>query len=224
MSMEKEMPVSKERLNESGILVLLTGGSAVGKTELKERMSQKYNLNFVVSSTTRHPRAEKGEKGGRDYHFLNWEEFGRKLDNKDFFEYAFYDGNLYGTTKDEIEPVFRGINLIAAMEMSGAANFENNIRNAYSQDKADQIMRRTVTVLIEAESEEILRERDIKRRMGKIGGFEKRLAEDKALMEMYGHLFPIRIVNEQNKIEQTIEKLKEAIETKFSQNKLLFRK
>ena len=55
------------------------------------------DLELSVSATTREPR--EGEVDGRDYHFLSREEFDRRVDEKDFLEFATYSGNRYGTLR-----------------------------------------------------------------------------------------------------------------------------
>lgn len=221
---EREMPLFKEKPSELGFLAILTGPTAAGKTELKERLSGKYsNVNFVVTTTTRIPRLEKGEKDKVDYHFISRKDFSIKIDDGEFIEYAPYDGNLYGTTKAEIEQIFNGENLISAMEMSGAANWNDNIRKVYPKEKAQQIISRTIIMLIDADSDETLRKRSIRRSLGKLGNFEERLLEDKVLMERYGESFLHRIINAEGKIEESMISLESLIGNTFPRNRLISR-
>ncbi len=223
MNRELDKLMSKERENKTGFLLILTGGTAVGKTETKERLSNKYsNLDFVVTTTTRKPRKEKGEENGVDYYFLSHDEFKEKMKNGEFIEYASYDGNMYGTTKEVIERIFSGVNLISAMEISGAANWEENIRKAYKNEKkkADLIISRTLVVLIEADSINSQRIRSAQRSLGNVGNLEERLIEDNALMDKFGQSFKHKVLNAQGKIEETLKEVENILTRNFPQSRL----
>jgi guanylate kinase len=219
---ERELAVSKERISNPGFLVILTGGTAVGKTELKERLAGKYSdIKFLVTTTTREPRLEKGERDGVDYHFIKRDKFAEMIDNNEFVEFASYDGNSYGTTKKEVNQIFEGKNLISSVEISGAANWNDNVRKAYSKEVAEKIITRTIIVLIEAD-EDSQRVRSQRRSMGNVGNLEERLLEDKILMEQYGTLFDNRIRNDEDKIEESLESLENLILKSFKDTKITF--
>jgi guanylate kinase len=80
---------------------VITGPSGVGKGTLigvlRERVP---GLELTVSATTRRPR--EGEVAGRDYHFLEPEEFDRLAREGAFLEFATYSGNRYGTLRSEV--------------------------------------------------------------------------------------------------------------------------
>ncbi len=81
---------------------VITGPSGVGKGTLIRRLRERVpDLELSVSATTRDPRP--GEEPGHDYHFLDAEEFARKVDDGDFLEHASYSGNHYGTLRSEVE-------------------------------------------------------------------------------------------------------------------------
>jgi guanylate kinase len=72
-----------------------------------------------VSATTREPR--DGEQDGRDYHFLDGEEFARRADAGDFLEFATYSGNRYGTLRSEVErQLADGHSVVLEIEVNGA--------------------------------------------------------------------------------------------------------
>ena len=59
-------------------------------------------LGFSVSATTRKPRPH--EEHGREYYFLDIEDFESKIVNNEFLEYEeVYDGIFYGTLNSEVE-------------------------------------------------------------------------------------------------------------------------
>ncbi len=99
---------------------VITGPSGVGKgtliAELLQRVSE---LELSVSATTREPRA--GEVDGRDYHFLDRDEFERRVLNGEFLEHATYSGNRYGTLRSEVERrLAKGASVVLEIELQGA--------------------------------------------------------------------------------------------------------
>jgi guanylate kinase len=85
-----------------GKVFVITGPSGVGKGTLIEQLLERVpELELSISATTREPRA--GEVDGRDYFFLEPEEFRRRLEAGDFLEHASYSGNYYGTLREEVE-------------------------------------------------------------------------------------------------------------------------
>lgn len=81
-------------------MIVLVGASASGKTEVAKLLAAKYNIVKMITTTTRSMR--EGEVNGRDYFFLSKEEFEAKI-NQDFFvEHTMFNGNYYGSGKDQI--------------------------------------------------------------------------------------------------------------------------
>ena len=84
-----------------GRLYVVSGSSGVGKgTLLKLFLSKHPDFKLSISCTTRNPR--DGEENGKNYFFITKEEFERKVVHGDFVEYTLYNGNLDGSTKDQI--------------------------------------------------------------------------------------------------------------------------
>jgi len=81
-------------------MILLVGASASGKTELAKLLMKKYGIQKVITTTTRAKR--EGEVDGVDYFFVSKERFLEKIKNDDFVEYTKYNGNYYGSTKDQV--------------------------------------------------------------------------------------------------------------------------
>ena len=72
--------------SNSGRLVVLSGPTASGKSTLWKRLVVHPGLDFSVSATTR-PRRE-GEVDGRDYRFLDADQFKQLREDGAFLEYA----------------------------------------------------------------------------------------------------------------------------------------
>lgn len=99
---------------------VITGPSGVGKgTLIRELLQRVPDLELSVSATTRAPR--EGEVDGREYHFLTSEEFERRVEEKDFLEFATYSGNRYGTLRSEVERrLDAGHSVVLEIEVQGA--------------------------------------------------------------------------------------------------------
>jgi guanylate kinase len=99
---------------------VITGPSGVGKgTLIRELLQRVPDLVLSVSATTREPRP--GEVDGREYHFLTPEEFDRRVEEKDFLEFATYSGNRYGTLRSEVERCLdAGRSVVLEIEVQGA--------------------------------------------------------------------------------------------------------
>jgi guanylate kinase len=84
------------------LLFIICSPSGAGKTTLTHKLLQALpELTFSVSHTTRSPRPR--EVAGKDYHFVSRERFEQLLAEGAFAEWAEVHGNLYGTSKAEIE-------------------------------------------------------------------------------------------------------------------------
>lgn len=105
-----------------GILFVLSAPSGGGKsTILKQVMSDLPGLVFSVSHTTRAPRP--GEQDGRDYHFVSREDFKAIRDRQPsgFLEWAEVHGNMYGTSRDEVEKHLQaGMDVVLDIDVQGA--------------------------------------------------------------------------------------------------------
>ncbi len=99
---------------------VITGPSGVGKGTLIKLLRERVPaLALSVSATTREPRA--GEEEGRDYYFLDRDEFAARADANEFLEHAAYGGNRYGTLRSEVERrLAAGESLVLEIEVQGA--------------------------------------------------------------------------------------------------------
>ena len=87
------------KLKPPGHLFIISAASGAGKTTLRDAMLHQFSdLLYSVSYTTRNPR--RGERGGRDYHFISKAEFEEGIDNERWAEWAAVHGNYYGTSAE----------------------------------------------------------------------------------------------------------------------------
>lgn len=99
-------------------MIILIGPSASGKTEIAKTLIKNFNYKKFVTTTTRSIRI--GEINNVDYHFVSIDEFKNKIENDQFIEYTQYNGNYYGSTKDEISD-----DKIIILEPNGFLKFKN---------------------------------------------------------------------------------------------------
>jgi len=84
------------------LLLILSSPSGAGKTTLTRRLLDNCpELRFSVSHTTRPARAIEAD--GRDYHFVQRPAFEKLVAQDAFVEWAEVHGNLYGTSRAEID-------------------------------------------------------------------------------------------------------------------------
>ncbi len=113
--------MSLTRKKKKGQLIVLSGPSGVGKsTVISELLSEREDIYFSVSFTTRAPRV--GEENGVNYNFVDRAEFERMIAADELLEYAQYVGNYYGTSlkviQDKLE---QGVDVLLDIEVQGAA-------------------------------------------------------------------------------------------------------
>ncbi len=101
-----------------GIMVILSSPSGAGKTTLVKLLSERKDFITSISHTTRAPRSN--EIDGKDYHFVNNENFEKMINKKEFLEYAKVFKNFYGTTKSKVfEELNKGNNVIFDIDWQG---------------------------------------------------------------------------------------------------------
>ena len=114
-----------------GDLFIVSSPSGAGKTTLIKRVMSDPrllpgSLHFSVSHTTRAPRA--GEVHGREYYFVNREDFQALVDADGFLEHATVHGNSYGTSRGEVESrLAAGIDVLLDIDVQGARQVRSKV-------------------------------------------------------------------------------------------------
>lgn len=110
--------------------VVLAATSGTGKTTIARRLVESSDRYvFSISATTRPPR--RGERDGIDYHFLDSDEFERRIEAGDFVEWARVHDRLYGTPLSQIESeANRGRHVVLDIDVQGARQIKNAIPDA----------------------------------------------------------------------------------------------
>lgn len=103
-------------------MMILVGASATGKSVVVKKMKELFNVEKLVTYTTRPMRV--GEVNNVDYHFITTEEFLNKKENNFFLETAFYNNNYYGTAYEDISS-----NKALIVEPSGANVYYDKLKD-----------------------------------------------------------------------------------------------
>jgi guanylate kinase len=167
---------------------VITGPSGVGKGTLIARLRDRIpELELSVSATTREPR--EGERDGRDYHFLDPDEFDRLAREGAFLEHATFSGNRYGTLRREVERRLRaGRSVVLEIEVQGA----RQVRAAMEGDGAEG---EAVLIFIAPPDANALRERLARRGTDSGAAIERRLETAKQELEAQVE-FPHVVLND----------------------------
>lgn len=124
-------------------MLVIVGSSASGKTKIVQELIKTYHMEKLVTYTTRPMRI--GEVDGKDYHFINKDEFEKKIKENFFIEYVEYNNNYYGTSFSDLSP-----NKVVILEPQGLKHYLTVTRNL-------------VTVVFLKTSPEVLRIRMLNR-------------------------------------------------------------
>lgn len=119
------------KLNDRGLLVVISGPSGVGKGTVRKALFDmpNHDLIYSVSMTTRAPRP--GEVDGVDYYFVSKEEFLKRISENKFLEWAEFVGNYYGTPLDKVEEQLEnGKEVVLEIEVEGALQVREKAKDA----------------------------------------------------------------------------------------------
>jgi guanylate kinase len=110
-------------------MMILSSPSGAGKTTLTKLLEKKFsNFTISISHTTRKPRPN--ETDGKDYFFVNENQF-QKLINEDFFlEFSKIFNNHYGTAKKSVlEKINKGLNVLFDIDWQGTRQLKKKIKD-----------------------------------------------------------------------------------------------
>ena len=178
-----------------GDLFIVSSPSGAGKTTLIRRVLEDPRiggtLHFSVSHTTRPPRT--GERDGVEYHFVDEAEFRAIEVRGGFLEWAVVHGNLYGTSRAEVEPrLERGLDVLLDIDVQGARQVRSHVPEA-------------VKVIVFPPSREVLEARLKARASDAPEVVVRRLAAARKEMEEWGE-FDYAIINED--LEAAVDELR----------------
>lgn len=112
---------------QKGLALVICAPSGAGKSTLINKLRAEFSgFSFSVSYTTRSPR--QGEVPGREYHFIDQEEFKRLIQDGFFAEWARVHGSYYGTPLEESQELMAlGTDLIFDIDVQGARQLRSSL-------------------------------------------------------------------------------------------------
>ena len=111
-----------------GAIIILSSPSGAGKTTLVKKLSSIENFEISISYTTRIPRLN--EVNGKDYYFINTEDFNELIKKNELLEYAEVFNNFYGSSKNKvIDNLKLGKNVVFDIDWQGTKQIKEKNLN-----------------------------------------------------------------------------------------------
>ncbi|MEX2450801.1 MAG: guanylate kinase [Rhodospirillales bacterium] len=107
-------------------MLVLSSPSGAGKTTIsRELLRQDSNITMSVSATTRPARSD--EQDGRDYFFIDEDEYRRMVTAGEFLEHAKVFDNYYGTPRAPVERALKaGRDVLFDVDWQGTQQLGEN--------------------------------------------------------------------------------------------------
>jgi guanylate kinase len=115
-----------------GRIFVISSPSGGGKSSLISRVLKSVaGLTLATSHTSRPPR--KGERDGREYHFISHADFLAMRGKGEFVEWVRLHGHLYGTSRKELDALLKeGKDILLDIDIRGAASVADIYPDAIS--------------------------------------------------------------------------------------------
>jgi guanylate kinase len=176
---------------------IITGPAGAGEDSVIKELGKRIDFEKVVTTTSRPMRPE--DKEGVSYYFISKEEFEKKIEKNEFFEFALEDnGNYYGGTYEELERV-----RAAEKPVIWKIDFKGAIAAKTLLPEAKSIYLSIPPELIEkrlrarGESEDVIKSRI---------EYSRGWYDNEAI-------FDFKVKNREGKLDETVEKVAEIIKS-----------
>ena len=112
----------QEKMENEKYLFVVSGAAGTGKDSVVKALREAHpEIEKTVSATTRAPRP--GEQEGVDYYYRTREQFQHLIETDQVVEHNFYNGNYYGTLREEVDKRLEAGKLVVlVIDVHGAAN------------------------------------------------------------------------------------------------------
>ncbi|EKD70004.1 MAG: Guanylate kinase [uncultured bacterium] len=119
-------------MSDLGNLYVIAAPSGTGKTTLVHTLVNSLDhITVSISYTTRSKRSNEIE--GKNYYFIDKNEFEQRIAQHDFLEYATIFDNYYGTSKQWVEETLaKGTDVILEIDWQGHQQIKKLFPNAIS--------------------------------------------------------------------------------------------
>ena len=118
------------QINHNKLIIVISSPSGAGKTSVCRKILDNDNsIGLSISDTTR--EARDNEIDGKDYNFINEEQFKYRIKKGDYIEYARVFGNYYGSLYSNISSYFEnGMDVLFDIDWQGADQLrKSNYKN-----------------------------------------------------------------------------------------------
>lgn len=169
----------------SNKVIIFSAPSGAGKSTIVNHiLSLHPELEFSISATSRAPRGK--EQDGVEYYFFTADEFRSMIARDMFVEHEeVYPGSFYGTLRSEVERIWaKGHTIVFDIDVQGGVN----IKRIFGEQ--------AFSILIQAPSVEVLRERLVGRGTDTAEAIERRVAKAASEMEFAAGKFDHVLVND----------------------------
>lgn len=166
-------------------VIIFSAPSGAGKSTIVNHILKLHpELEFSVSATSRAPRGT--EQNGIEYYFFTADEFRSRIAGGEFVEYEeVYHDKFYGTLRSELDRIWsKGHVIVFDVDVKGGVN----LKRIFGQQ--------AFSVLIQAPSVEVLRERLINRRTDSMEAINERVAKAASEIEFANGKFDYTLVND----------------------------
>lgn len=175
------------------LLIVISGPSGVGKdTVLQGMQARNVPFHFVVTATSRPQRPN--EVHGRDYFFVDENQFKAMIEAGELLEYALVYNHYKGIPKQQVRDAFNsGLDVVLRIDVQGAETIKRLVPDA-------------VLIFLAAANMYELMERLIARKTETVADLSKRMATARAEMEKI-HLFDYVVINRDDEIDTTVDQI-----------------
>ncbi len=185
------------------MLVILSGVSGAGKNTIKEALIKRMEqVDSLPSYTSRAKR--EGDIEGKDYIFVNKEEFEKMIENEELYEYDVHHNEYYGTSRKLLNEKMRsGKIIVKDIDVNGT----EHLKELLGQDT------KVVTIFLRVPKKEL--ERRLKERVDKPSPQEimlrlNRFDYEESRIGMYDYII------KNNNLEKTVNIIQTIIENEIN--------